>query len=540
MKNLLLLLLSLWLWAGSLCADEPFRRHRYDQFKALPPAEGSIVFMGNSITDMHPWGEAFRKADGTPLPIVNRGNSGTYTTEQSDNLESYFVNKPSKLFLMIGTNDIATNGLDYTAEQVVARIKGIVRHIQLRSPRTRIYLFSILNNNTPTRSPERWLRANELIKEFVEKEADERLRYIDLYEPLFGIAEGGVWSYDKLHPAAASYQLWCKAICPYLQEGEDYGVVPVYPDDAAHRQQNGGLDRSNGMRATFFSLLPVEADDVLFFGDAEVKCGEWNELLGNSHVKNRGTGWGFGGNIATTSRIVDATFAPTGVQKKKPKAILLYTGTDDVGGTAPMDSVKAHYEALVDKLARLCPEAKIYLLGLHPLKDAAKNTGRVVVFNNRLRQLAEQKTYPRLRYIDTYTPLLSSDHTASERYIRRTDYLYGLGYIKVAGLIKNALLADFPADSYTVPGEAEAEQTILQAELRCTLGQAIDKGLRVETSVEPVQFDARVMAAFRAKAEEMSVRMDSGNLTPGEVDEAVAALGALLHEALRPASGATF
>ena len=69
MKNLLLLLLSLWLWAGSLCADEPFRRHRYDQFKALPPAEGSIVFMGNSITDMPPWGEAFRKADGTPCPL---------------------------------------------------------------------------------------------------------------------------------------------------------------------------------------------------------------------------------------------------------------------------------------------------------------------------------------------------------------------------------------------------------------------------------------------------------------------------------------
>ena len=93
MRRKLLMLLAcvsvLWAWA-----DLPFRNHRYDSFKVLAPAEGSILFIGNSITDMHCWPEAFVTSEGEYLPIVNRGNSGTYSTEQSDNLESYLQSKP--------------------------------------------------------------------------------------------------------------------------------------------------------------------------------------------------------------------------------------------------------------------------------------------------------------------------------------------------------------------------------------------------------------------------------------------------------------
>ena len=118
----ILLLLMALLAQATAWADEPFRKHRYDMFKVLPPKEGSIVFVGNSITDMHPWVETFRTSEGQLLPIVNRGNSGTFSTEQSDNLESYLLNKPKKLFMMIGTNDIASNGLNFQPEQVLTYV----------------------------------------------------------------------------------------------------------------------------------------------------------------------------------------------------------------------------------------------------------------------------------------------------------------------------------------------------------------------------------------------------------------------------------
>ena len=226
MRRKLLMLLAL-VCAVCVWADEPFRNHRFDSFKVLAPAEGSILFLGNSITDMHCWPEAFKTSEGNYLPIVNRGVSGTYSTEQSNNLESYLVNKPKKVFMMIGTNDLASSGgLNFTGEQILAYVKSIVERIQMRYPDTKIYLYSILNNNTSNRQQERWLHTNELVKAYAE--GSENVTYIDLYAKLTGIASGGVWSYDYLHLTAAAYKVWCETICQYLEEGEDYKVETVY------------------------------------------------------------------------------------------------------------------------------------------------------------------------------------------------------------------------------------------------------------------------------------------------------------------------
>ena len=312
--SLLSLLLAFWVGIGTVWADEPFRKHRYDLFKVLPPAEGSIVFVGNSITDMAPWVEMFRSDEATPLPIVNRGNSGTYSTEQSDNLESYLINKPKKLFMMIGTNDIATSGgLDFQPTQVLAYVKSIVQRVHKRSPETRVYLYSILNNNTSNRPAERWLETNRLVKAFVDKTNEGWLKYVDIYGLLSDVASGGVWSYDKLHLTAASYQKWTEALRErYLMDDGEFTAHSVLPYNSSELQLNGGLTGSHGMRATYFSVLPYKQtdNDILFFGDGEVKTGEWNELLGNDHIKNRGSGWGYGGlSLENARKIANAALS---------------------------------------------------------------------------------------------------------------------------------------------------------------------------------------------------------------------------------------
>ena len=162
---------------------QPDGRHRYDSFKALAPAEGSILFIGNSITDMHCWPEAFVTSEGKYLPIVNRGNSGTYSTEQSDNLESYLLNKPKKVFMMIGTNDLATSGgLNFSGEQILSYVKSMVERIRMRAPEAKIYLYSILNNKTGNRVQATWLHA--LFKRFVFARNDDlRQGKVPVLEP---------------------------------------------------------------------------------------------------------------------------------------------------------------------------------------------------------------------------------------------------------------------------------------------------------------------------------------------------------------------
>ena len=118
-----LLLVALALFSLTAKADEPFRLHRYSSFQALPACqEGDIVFIGNSITNMMNWYEAF----GSQQHIHGRGNSGGYTQEILDNLESMIAGNPSKVFLMIGTNDLGTNGDFYAPALVAQRIQKII------------------------------------------------------------------------------------------------------------------------------------------------------------------------------------------------------------------------------------------------------------------------------------------------------------------------------------------------------------------------------------------------------------------------------
>ena len=520
--------LCLLLLAAVTFADEPFRNHRYDSFKVLAPQDGSIVFIGNSITDMHCWPEAFKTSDGNYLPIVNRGNSGTYSTEQSNNLESYIAGKPKKVFMMIGTNDIATSGgLNFSGEQVLQYVKSIVERIHARSPQTKIYLYSILNNKTSNRVEATWLHTNEIVKNYVETKNVEWLTYIDLYDKLTGVAQGGVWSYDNLHLTAAAYKVWCETICQYLQEGEEYTVSTVYPENTSSVQANGGLGSAHGMRATYFSMMPISNDDVLVFGDEFIKNGEWQELLGNLNVKNRGTGWGYGGDIATTSKLVDATYANTGVEKKDAKAIFIYTGTGDCNGNTDIATVKSNYKALVDKVAQKSPTSKIYLMALAPTNNATTNTSRIAALNSYMQSLATGN----IRYVDTYTPLLNGN-VANTKYFYPSNYLGGLGYVVMANAMKDAMKADFPNDTYTVISEADAEVRYAQATLRNTLSQAIAQGLTMERGTAMGQYDPEKLDAFNAELENAYALLAKDNITEGEVTALVNRLNSSIEGAL--------
>ncbi len=535
MKRISTFIALLLCTVSTILADGPFRNHRYDSFKALSVTSENILFIGNSITDMHCWPEVFVTSNGDYLPIVNRGNSGTYSTEQSDNLESYINGKPKKVFMMIGTNDIATSGgLNFSPEQVLAYVKSIVTRIHARSPQTKIYLYSILKNNTSNRVEATWLKANELTKAYAD--ATEGVTYIDLYDKLANIAGGGAWSYDNLHLTAGAYQVWAKEICQYLQEGEDFTVSTVYPDNTLSAQNNGGLGGANGMRATYFSALPISKNDVLIFGDSFIKNGEWQELLGNPNVKNRGTGWGNSGDIATTSKIVDATFAEVeGVTKESPKAILLYTGTGDCTGSTDMETVKANYKALVDKVLQKSPNSIVYLLTLCFRNNESHNK-RIEELNGYMAGFPMK--YANLRFVETGKQLLNNGEMDS-KYIFSNDYIGGLAYVKIANLLKYALGCDFHDDTYTVIDDATAEARYAQAGLRNQLTQAIARGLVAERGDAAGQYNATAMAAFDTKVSAANTLLEKNNLTQDEVNTFAGELNAILNGALSMPTNST-
>ena len=519
-------------------ADGPFRTARYDGFKVLSPKAGSILMIGNSITDMHIWQEVFRDANGNYLPICNRGNSGSYSTEQSENIESYIANGPSKVFLMIGTNDIATSGgLNFTPEQVLSYVKSMVTRIHRRSPSTHIYLYPILNNNTGNRVRATWLHYNEILKDYINTSNDALLTFVDIYDALQNLANGGAWSNDNLHPNAAAYKIWCHAILPYLGEN----VTSVYDDvngDLTTVQRQDGLSSMHGGRATMFSVMPISNNDIMIFGDAEIQTAEWWELRGNPNVKNRGTGWNNSGDIATTSKEVDATWAATGANKSGcPRAIFVYTGTSDVTGSTAMATVQSNYTALINKLKAKAPTAKIYVMAIHPrYNNASLNTGRITTFNNWLKNTLAAGD-ANVKFVDTYTPLLNGDN-ADGNYVNSNQYLLGKGSVVFANAMAAAYNADFDTNQL-VPVSVETGNTnYAMATRRNTIGTAITAGRDIVAGTKVGDYTEAGVSAFRAAEDAAFSVLAQQTITDAEVTNAVNALKAGL-EVIAPTSANT-
>ena len=86
-------IVALSISSPKVCADEPFRNHRYDALRVLPVDSTDVVFVGNSITNMHEWWEAF----GSMQNVKNRGVSGAVTHEALANIRAVANGKPKKL-----------------------------------------------------------------------------------------------------------------------------------------------------------------------------------------------------------------------------------------------------------------------------------------------------------------------------------------------------------------------------------------------------------------------------------------------------------
>lgn len=508
MKRTLTTLLSCLLLLTTAWADGPFRNHRYDAFKALKVNSDNIVFVGNSITNMHEWCEAFGNSK-----VLNRGNSGGLSGEIFDNVESYIAGKPAKMFLMIGTNDIGTSGFSNSA-YIAGKIRSIVKRVKAESPNTELYIQSILPSRLRNLALQK--ETNDSIKKICQ---ENNLTYIDLWDDLMGITSGEALSLDGLHLKATGYKIWCDKIAQYV------GSDCVYLDDAATNSQTGGLSGSYGMRVSYFGGLPVNDGDVLMIGDEMIHGGEWHELLHCDNVKSRGNGWGYPGvNIANISSSMNAILKGRSTNGE-PGKIFLYAGVADVNGDVSLAGIKTNYEALVNQTRTLAPNAKIYLLSLLPKNDAASNTGRVAPFNELIKEVAASKD--NVEFVDIYTPLLGSNNVANTDYITQ-NYVYAKGYAKISEIIA-PLLAEEGATATTVE-EVEANIELLAARTR--LGNILTTIQDIKVGNHVGQYPESAFADLNNKKDEIIAVLSKDNPTVEEITALEATCGPVLESLL--------
>ncbi len=444
-------ILSLLIMVATLqsSAQDPFRNHRYDVFKVLPLKNENIVFIGNSITNMHEWWEAF----GSNHNIINRGVWGTFINETVDNIEAIAVGKPQKVFIMVGTNDLGKNG-SRNIDNIIASTSIIVERFKRVSPNTEIYIQSILPS-VYNRELSQLEETNRRLKALCD---EEEITYIDLWDDLYSLTQDYTHTLDGLHLKASGYQIWTKKIEQYI------GCSTVYPDDCVERQSTNGISNAAyGMRATIFSTLPVSDSDILIIGDEMIHGGEWHELLQSGKVKSRGSGWGY---ASPCIDVIQKEIPLILNNNSSPSKVLLYAGAAELNGTtATLDNIETAYRNIIDKIKELSPDTEILLMSLLPTGNSSTNTGRIVPFNNRLQKIAEEDT--QIGFIDIYSSL-ANGNVADSRYISN-NYLMGMGYVKVAQKIAEAI---DDADIVAITDE-EAENNYRTFRLRSTLGNAI-------------------------------------------------------------------
>ncbi len=185
-------------------------------YEALPVVSTDIVFLGNSITDGGEWAELFGDAR-----MKNRGISGDIAEGVYDRLDAVLGGQPAKIFLLIGINDVARGT---SADTIVARILRIAKKIGEDSPRTKLYVQSVLPVNDcygmfkgHTSRGDVVLEINRLLQE---KAVEGRFTYIDLHSH-FCNEEGKMnpeYSNDGLHLLGKGYLLWKQIVLPYVNE----------------------------------------------------------------------------------------------------------------------------------------------------------------------------------------------------------------------------------------------------------------------------------------------------------------------------------
>lgn len=176
-----------------------------------------IVMYGDSHSEYGgDWSRHFPGAG----KIINRGIIGDDSQGMYNRLDLVLPCHPKKIFFECGANDLSHG---WTVERVFQGITHVLATIRERSPKTELYVQSVLPLNEEVGT---WkylkgkddliIQLNNKLKEYC---ASHALTYIDLYTPLLGAHPKTMkaeYCRDGLHLTEKGYEVWAKTIRPYI------------------------------------------------------------------------------------------------------------------------------------------------------------------------------------------------------------------------------------------------------------------------------------------------------------------------------------
>ena len=170
---------------------------RVTMFAHLPPMNGGVAFVGDSITDAGRWADAW-----PGLTVRNFGIGGDTVWGLKARAHQVTAARPERIFLLIGTNDL---GRGRTPEQVADGVAELLDVWADDLPETAVFVQSVL-----PRQPEFHDRITDLNGRLRDVAAAKGVTFVDIHSAF--VVEGGrldpAVTLDDLHLAGEGYARW--------------------------------------------------------------------------------------------------------------------------------------------------------------------------------------------------------------------------------------------------------------------------------------------------------------------------------------------
>lgn len=117
-------------------------------------------------------------------------------------------------------------------------------------------------------------------------------------------------------------------------------------------------------RLTLFQSEPIIKGKIIFLGNSITEFGDWQKLLNDSTVINRGIA---GDNtFGVLARLDD-------VINREPSKLFIKIGINDISQNIPSEIIVKNISTIIKKVKAKSPNTKIYIQSILPTNDNVKN-----------------------------------------------------------------------------------------------------------------------------------------------------------------------
>lgn len=174
-------------------------------------------------------------------------------------------------------------------------------------------------------------------------------------------------------------------------------------------------------KVTVYMNSYIKQGKIVFLGDSLTDIGEWNELLDNPDILNRGI------SDDTTSGTLNRL---SEIIQLKPRKIFIMLGINDIGKGLSTKEITKNYSKILENIKKNLPNTTIYVESVLPInKDLFKtNTSekQIIDLNASLNKLCKNSN---VQYIDLYHLFtLPNENKLSYKYTVSGLHINGDGY----------------------------------------------------------------------------------------------------------------